>query len=166
MLKILLCLVIVSSSAFLGNFYALKFINRRKTLSAILYALNKSKSLISFARFDVFRLAEGAFCSADFPLLDSKCFQDETLPFESSFRNAVENMSRKFSLKQGDKELLIDFAKALGETDVEGQIAHINLYEELFSQRLSLAKEKEQSCVKLCRVMGFTCGLGITLMLI
>lgn len=165
MIKIILSFVLIVSSVLIGNSFAQRLINRRKTLASIVGAMSRIKTLICFGGVDVRRVIEEAFCSDTFPLLNTidLCAFDE---YDKSFEYAVKNIKKSFSLINSDKNLLIDFGTKLGLTDVEGQVAHIGLFAELFNERLNLIKEQENSKTNLYRVLGFSLGCVITLIIV
>lgn len=165
MLKIILSFVFVISASLLGNTFSLKLMNRRKTLTSIVNAISRAKTLICFGSFDTRRVVAESFCSEDFPLMNCNDIDCEK-PYDKAFESSVDKINNRFSLTKADKELLVQFGSKLGSTDVTGQVAHAELYIELFNERLSKAREEESSKSKLYRVLGFSLGCAISLLVV
>ena len=165
MLKILLSFVLIACASLLGNTFSIRLINRRKTLTSIVNAITKVKTLICFGSLDTKRVVAESFCTEDFPLMDAAEI-DGDKPYDTAFETSVDRISHRFSLTKADKELLSQFGSQLGTTDVTGQIAHAELYTELFNERLLKAKEEENEKSRLYRVLGFSLGCALSLIVV
>lgn len=163
MFKLIFALVVIVSSSLIGNSFSVKLTNRRKTLSEIVNSINKGKTLICFGGMDTKRVVQECFCSEDFMLLDKDMLENER--FDISFENSVRKINPAFSLTKADKELLLQFGTKLGMTDVTGQVAHTELYAQLFSERLSQVKTQENEKTRLYRILGFSVGSAISLLI-
>ncbi len=163
MVKLIFTLVVIVSSCLVGNSFSIKLTNRRKTLTSIVSAINKAKTLICFGGMDTKRVVEECFCGEDFPLLVAEELRGDD--FDVSFKNAVSKIGSAFSLNKADKELFIGFGANLGMTDVTGQVAHTELYAELFSERLKQVKAQENEKSRLYRILGFSVGSAISLLI-
>lgn len=86
--------------------------------------------------------------------------------FADGFCNEVDNLPASYGLKADDKELLKEFGRGLGVTDVEGQLAHCGLYKEIFTRRLNEVKEDRDKKVKLYRSLGIFAGISLALLII
>ncbi len=164
MIKLLLSLILIASSTLVGNSFSVKLKTRRKTLSSIVSALIRLKTLLCFGSLETVRLLEECFCSEDFKLIKKDNIYESDCSFESA-EKWVGEISRSFSLLASDKELLRDFIKGLGSTDVSGQVAHTELYINLFTERFQDSKIKESNKSGLYRVMGFSLGSAISLLM-
>lgn len=165
MIKILLSLVLILSTSLLGNTFSVKLTNRRKTLSSIVSAINKIKTLICFGGMDTKRVVEQCFCTQEFPLIGTEEINRD-FAYDKAFEQSVEKISNNFALTKADKTLLIQFGTQLGSTDITGQIAHTELYAELFTERLNSVKEQEFTKSKLYRVLGFSLGCAVSLLIV
>lgn len=165
MIKLVFSLVLILSASFIGNTFSLKLANRRKTLSSIVGAISRIKTLICFGGFDTKRVVAECLCSEDFPLIDTKDLSTD-IAFDKAFEESVSKISNAYSLTKSDKELLAQFGSQLGTTDITGQIAHTELYSELFTERLNFVKEQESAKSKLYRVLGFSLGCAISLLIV
>lgn len=163
MFKLIFALVVIVSSSLIGNSFSVKLTNRRKTLSEIVNSINKAKTLICFGGMDTKRVVQECFCSEDFMLLDKDMLENER--FDISFETSVRKINPAFSLTKADQELLLQFGTKLGMTDVTGQVAHTELYAQLFSERLSQVKTQENEKSRLYRILGFSVGSAISLLI-
>ena len=163
MVKLVFAFIVVISSCLLGNSFSVKLINRRKSLELILGAINKAKTLICFGGMDIRRVVEECFCTEEFPLLEKNMITSDG--FDVTFNKSVNNIKSAFSLTKADKELLAQFGHGLGMTDVTGQVAHTELYAELFSERLRQIKDQENEKSRLYRILGFSIGSAISLLI-
>ena len=165
MIKLILSLVLIITSSLIGNSFSVKISNRRKTLASIYNAITRAKTLICFGGMDTYRVIEECFCTTEFPLMENNLFTDDC-QYNKVFEESVGKINRNFSLTKADKELLTQFGSNLGSTDVTGQIAHTELYANLFSERLDIVKTEEQAKSKLFRVLGFSLGCAISLLIV
>ncbi len=163
MVKLLFALIVIISSCLVGNSFSVKLINRRKTLESIVNSINRAKTLICFGGMDIRRVVKECFCTDEFPLLDTELLKSDD--FDSSFKDSVNKINSVFSLTKADKELFIQFGSKLGMTDVTGQVAHAELYGELFGERLRQVKAQENEKSKLYRILGFSIGSAISLLI-
>ena len=69
-------------------------------------------------------------------------------------------------LSLSDKELLADFGRELGKSDVESQLAHCEVFREKLSSRAEDAKSDYTGKGNLYTTIGVVCGLGIATLLI
>ena len=84
--------------------------------------------------------------------------------FSEAWNDGVRN-SGKMGLTGRDRELLENFGSGLGVTDIEGQLAHCGLYEELTKKGLEEAKEEKGKKARLYQMLGFSAGLAAALLL-
>ncbi len=64
-----------------------------------------------------------------------------------------------------DKAFLLEFGKGLGTTGLEGQMAHVRLYQELTDTRLMQARKNCEKKGKLYRQLGILGGAALALVL-
>ncbi len=164
MIKLILSLSLIVSSTLVGNSFSSKLKSRSKSLTSILSSLIRLKTLLCFGSFDTSRLLEECFCSEDFMLMDKENIPDSDFSSEAIER-CVRKIHKSFSLSDSDKELLRNFIRGLGSTDVSGQVAHTELYINLFTERLQESKTKESHKSGLYRIMGFSLGSAISLLM-
>ena len=105
-----------------------KLQRRRKYLSTILLFLNRLQATITFRKDDI---EEIVFNLAD----------DELAPLKNVENNHYEKIIENLNFNNKDRELLSSFFKDLGTTDINGELSHIKMYQELFSEQYKLSKE-------------------------
>lgn len=162
MIKILLCILIVITATLTGNSFSQRLTNRSKSLREILAAINTMKSLITFSGMDINQVVIDSFGKTalgnNFLLR-----QNEDENFNTRWRNTVSAIDKTSGLNKDDKSLLLSMGEGLGVTDITGQLAHLDLYAQLFAQCLSSAQEIEKEKGKLYRVLGFSLGCAVLL---
>lgn len=85
--------------------------------------------------------------------------------FQNYWSLCVENIPLHFALKKDDYNLLYEFGRLLGTTDIEGQINHINLYKELLENNINNSNIELKQKSKLSKTLGLFLGITIALLL-
>ena len=96
----------------------------------------------------------------------SVCFGTKHSDFSNYWQKAITSIPQSYGLKNDDLTVLEDFGKALGTTDVEGQLNHIELYKNILNSQLKKSKEEYKEKSKLYKVLGFFTGSIIAIMFI
>lgn len=86
--------------------------------------------------------------------------------FPTAWQQGLQKGVKLDSLTEQDAEILLAFGRSIGTTDLEGQIAHCEMYSQILEERLSLAKTEQEKKGKLCRMMGLSAGLALAILLI
>ena len=76
-----------------------------------------------------------------------------------------EEASRAAGFNAEDRRLLQDFGVGLGTTDISGQLAHCELYTDLFQVRLKEARGQKEKKAKLYLLLGIFGGIAAALLL-
>lgn len=164
MYKLVLCFVLILSTTLYGCRCSHKLAVRKKSLRLICDGIVRVKTLITFGGYDICRVLQESF--KDIKAFDEfetdSMFSDEKLFADSFF----ESLKKELSLESEDMEIIRNFTDALGVTDTEGQISNCNLYFELMNKQLLSAEDKEKSSGRLYKILGFSLGLVITLMIV
>ena len=163
MLKFLLFVVLMLSSTFLGYWFALRLSRRSSDLLALTESLEKIKTHISFGSFEIARVICESFQNAE----NFEVFTDTTgsNDFYMWWKKCVSALSMCTALNKEDKRLLYRFGENLGVTDTEGQLSHCDLYIKLFNVQLKKAREAEEKNTKLYKILGFSLGCTIVLII-
>lgn len=157
MIKLVLSIILIIASFLIGNSFSVRLISRRKTLTEIVEAMSKIKTMICFGNMDVFSVISQTFGQIEG--FDSyNKITEEDLDFTCWYINCLENISASAGLCKDDIEFLKKFSLALGVTDIEGQISNCELYTTLLTEQLKKAKEEELTKCRLYRVLGFSFG--------
>ena len=84
--------------------------------------------------------------------------------FSRAWNDGV-RVSKGMGLTGKDRALLMSFGEGLGTTDLEGQMAHCDLYEGLIRCALEEAKGEKEKKGKLYQMLGVSAGLAAALLL-
>ena len=88
---------------------------------------------------------------------------------DEALEEAVKEASRQgedWGFNEGDRELLFQFGRGLGKSDVDGQLAHCEAYRRLVEDRLQAAKGEATAKGKLYITLGVSAGLAVALLLL
>ena len=88
------------------------------------------------------------------------------LSYYQSWQKALEKIPMQIGLNKDDREVIKQFGKNLGTTDIEGQLLHCKLYIELFTQKLKEAQIQKEKNVKLYRTLGLAMAMGLFILII
>ncbi len=163
-LKILGGLLLVLSGFSAGWFCSGKLLMRKYFYKKFLSFVSNLSTQLRYSTSDIFTLVS---LSASTSGLDFFEISDETgNPFYEIWSERVSVIPSKFGLKNSDRVLLLEFGEQLGKTDVDGQLKHLELYEELFKKQLTDAENEINKKSKLYKTMGFFVGTAAALMII
>lgn len=164
-IKIIGSVLIVSACFLTGYSMARNLSVRRDFLKNLIVFLSSLSTNLRYNSSDIFTLV--SLCARDDEL--SYFRFDDTLinqPFETMWAEKVSSLPKSLSLKKSDKELLYEFGRELGKTDVDGQLKHIELYKTVFEKQLSSAEDDINKKSKLYKTMGFFVGVSAVLVMI
>ena len=72
----------------------------------------------------------------------------------------------KTNMKEEDLNVLENFEKLLGKTNIDGQLREIELIERFIDEQIGYAEEEQKKNEKLYRSLGVIVGIAITIILI
>lgn len=99
------------------------------------------------------------------PVLKTCCQKmKEGVPFLEAWNQGIQKLSSDSGLLKGDLELLSELGKGLGISDLEGQLSHLKLNEELAKLRLEEARESKVKKGKLYQMLGLSLGITTALL--
>lgn len=84
----------------------------------------------------------------------------------SIWKNSASACLKDLSLREREKKRLYELGRYLGQTDLEGQIRHLDLYAEHLETEMENRRMEMQPLKKLYRVLGVTAGIFLTILLI
>lgn len=162
MLKYIGIILIVLCCFFAGYYFSLRLKLRRDFLVSFQDFLSTLETNIRYNSGEIIPLVKS--CSPDFI---SKIFaRDNCSTFSSYWTDCIENIPKSYALKKDDYNLLYEFGRMLGTTDIEGQINHINLYKELIKSNLDNSDLELNQKSKLSKLLGLFAGLAVALLLL
>ena len=83
----------------------------------------------------------------------------------SSWENAIDNLNGDYGLKLEDINIIKGFGSNLGATDLDGQICHLKLNNDLAITYLENAREEKKRKEKLYIMLGVFAGIAAALLL-
>lgn len=83
-----------------------------------------------------------------------------------AFLSAINNNKEYTSLKKEDMAVLLDMAKTLGESDLDGHRRIFELTTNELKKKIDIAEKSMNENVKMYRFLGFSVGALIVIMLI
>lgn len=163
--ELILGAILMISATLLGSSFSQKLINRRRNLQMLIEVIRKMKTHIGFSSMEISAVVTECFRN----IKGFECFAQGTsddMTFLNWWKECVKSLDSSTGLDKEDRELLIRFSEEIGVSDIEGQISHCDLYAELFSERLRLAKEAESTKCRLYKILGFSVGCAVTLIVV
>lgn len=85
---------------------------------------------------------------------------------DEAWTGAVQSEGESCGFNASDRELLLNFGRDLGKSDVEGQLSHCEAFHRLFEDRLQTARSDVRIKGKLYMTLGVTGGLSVALLLL
>lgn len=165
MIKAICACVLVATCTMLGNWFSMKLRHRTSVLEKFIESITKMKTLICFGGYDIAYVLNECFKGEDYTSSYSFENQDNE-NIADSWNRFVASVPVSAGLTRSDREVLCGFGKNLGITDTEGQINNCELYITLTKERLRVSRSEEISKCRLYRVLGFSLGSAVTLMML
>ena len=155
MIKLILCILIVFSGAVTGVYYSRRLFRRRDTLASFLSLFHKASIMMIYEAPDLCKLFHDNAFEFEF-------HYDE--PFDVQWMELIGRY--RPVLKEKDLEVLSDFIKNMGSTDMESQQRHLGMYSHLLEEQLKEAGEEVIGKGRLYQVLPLSAGIVISLLLI
>ncbi len=133
-------------------------------LQSFVEALNKMKTLICFGGYDISYVLSECFNTSDFISVEFVLDNNENI--STVWDEFVRAIPAYKGLTKSDKDVLCGFGKSLGITDTQGQINNCELYRNLIEECLHNSRSDELTKCRLYRVLGFSLGFAVTLMIL
>lgn len=166
-IKYILIFFIVIISSRIGQLYSKKYINRVKELESIKQILNELKTKIKFTYKplqDIFYEIASNHNNNIGKIFENISNNMKDVDLKEAWEKEIKESDN--SLSKEDIEIFLSIGKALGTTDVEGQVNQITLAEELIENKIKEAEIEKAKNAKLYRVLGTSAGLTLAIILI
>lgn len=162
-----LCLISVTGGL-VGINASLKLKSRAELLERYITLMNETKTRIRLSACDIRELfkSDSGYEPLDFMTAEFTHNIKQKLTAKSSWKMAVNSAFKKYKLSKIDKELIEEFGTDFGQSDIDGEITHINLHIALAEDRLEQARTELIQKGKLYRTLGIFGGITISLMII
>lgn len=172
LVKLVLSIVIIGSCTLLGIQYGDNLKKRVKELNVLLQAVNLMKANIQYTFTPLPQIFEDIGKKSDEPLktlfmnISEKLFKNEVDSVYDAFYLELFEGENHLNLKKDDNEIIIDMAKSLGDTDVEGQNSVLNLTELKLKKQIENAEVELNKNLKMYRYLGFSIGASIVILIV
>lgn len=159
-MKLLGALMILFSGVCLGWKQADTLKKREEALLDLRQLIQQLRTGILYAGQPLCELIarnqESRFCFQ--AAADAHFFQDP--------KGALQSAGKSLLTERSDLELYCALVSGLGESDTQGQLEHLRLYEELLSVNLSQARESREKKSRLYLCLGAFSGTAVCLLLL
>ena len=169
MLRLAAVTAIILSGALTGLCASQRLTARVSFFGGFLAFLVRLQAQIRFNAEDLSRLLVTDEANAAVAAFLKECretAQTENRNIMQAWSQAVDHIPKTTGITNDDRKLLKDFSAALGTTDVDGQVAHCELYKTLAGTRLEQAREEKAKKGKLYRMLGAFSGVCVSLLIL
>ncbi len=167
-LKYVCIILLFFACIFLGRLFAKKFIMRLKELEEMKSALNVFETKVKFT-YEPIPEIFGYISENDLDSNISKIFNNakNKMRDKSASDAWLEALNEsEGNLNKEDINVLKNFSKLLGQTDIEGQVSQIKITQEFLQKQIDNALVEKQRNEKLYNKLGIVVGLMLIIILI
>lgn len=162
-------LMIALAGVWLGVSASMHLNRRTKTLGQVEKMIVRMDAQIRYTATPVWELVSKAAACDEFSqlsFLKEVGVQQEAqrVDFSTAWGRCIERHGKGADLSREDQELLMEFGKGLGTSDIEGQLNHCRLYQDLFVKQRLLAEQEAAAKGKLYVTLGAAGGMGLALL--
>lgn len=166
-MRLLLCFL-CSGVGGLGGIYASYMLYKRcDTLKKMLLLINRISVMIRYRAEEILPLCRSLSMSSEFSEFSFlQNFVQNAVPnedFRPYWMTAAESLSE---LSPSDKDAIKSLGESLGSSDIQGQLALLELNQTVLTARLEEAQEARQRKSKMYRSVGFLLGGAVGVMLL
>lgn len=172
MIKILGSIVILISSTLIGFYYGTTFKKRVSELNEIHRSLQQLKNQMEYAYMPLPQIFYDLSEKSIYPINDvfkdisTILYSNEVNTVYEAFKKAFSSKKDTLNLNANDMNIILDFAKTLGESDIEGQKGMLDLTTNNIKKQIEMATNIMYKNVKMCRCLGFALGAAVVIILI
>lgn len=167
MLKLIGILILIATGSFLGFSKSKQLSNRVEFLEYYMRLLSYIETQIRYSSDCLFNLLTNYETNEKLSFIKRCLYKvDNGISFPKAWCEEVQNISKEIGLKCEDINLIEDFGKGLGISDIEGQVSHCELHKSLIFEKLSDARIQKQKKYKLYQMLGVCSGICAGLFLI
>lgn len=165
-MNILLAVISAVFGGFIGLFFSFKLKEREKIMSSVLLLTKELSVQIRYTNAEIGQILSMAAQKNEYKdlLFIEECRNlDEMDNFHLLWREGVKKQP---FLAEKDRELLNSLGDSLGQTDTEGQLSFLEMYQELIKKRLEQAAKDYSDKGRMYRSVGLLCGLAAGIMIL
>ncbi len=158
----------ILSSTVMGYMVSHKLLMRVRFLQQYLQFIIYLETEIRYSKRIIYEIVKSYKSNNEFAaFLNSICTNvEKSLSFDKAWQTAINDLPSTYGLLTQDKEIICDFGRELGNTDIDGQIALCKLNKTLIHATLESAKEEKNKKSKLYFMLGSSFGICLTIMLL
>lgn len=165
-MNILLAVIIAAFGGFTGLFFSFRLKETEKTMSSVLLLIKELTVQIRYTNSEIGDILSRAAESEEFKNLYFVC-ECSKLDGKGNFHLLWrEGVKKQPFLTSKDRELLNSLGDSLGQTDTEGQLSFLEMYEEMIKKSLEQAARDYTNKGRMYRSVGLLCGLAIGIMVL
>ncbi len=165
-MKLIGIIAVMLSCTLVGMFFSDKLKARVRELTNINYMFEQISVLIRYKALTVYEiidaLKENEICKTLSFLTNFRHLEDKS--FELEWIDCINSSESELRLE--DKRVLKSFGNVFGTSDIDGQLADIEVFRQNFSELTNKAKEDYDKKSKLYKSLGVISGAFISIMLI
>ena len=171
MLKLLGAVLVIAASTAGGFYIARSYSDRPKQLRFLQQALQMLRTEIVYGAVPLHLAMKNVadrlpnITRLFFYSMSKNLVELDGASTYECFERAVTKHFYKTSLKNQDKEILIQFGQTLGISDKEDQMRHISLAMQSLAAEETLAREEQKSYEKLSKNLGVPLGLLVVILM-
>jgi len=172
MIKAIGCLTILVASTICGFMYGERFKKRVRQLNEFERAINQLQDEIEYTHTPLPEALESVANKSVSPInkvfnmTSQILYSGEVDSVYDSFKKTFLDDSIRLSLDTDDISVILDLAKTLGTSDIDGHKRIFSLVRGNLKKRISIAEEAMKKNLKMYRYLGFTIGAMIVIVLI
>lgn len=167
-LKLIGLFLISATGGLIGINASLRLKTRTEFLEKYIGLMNETKTRIRLSACDIRELFKSDLGYEPLDLMTAEFTR--SIKNKSNAKNAWEKAVaytfRRYRLSKADKALILEFGAEFGQSDIDGEINHIDLHLALVEDRLEKARLELMQKGKLYRTLGIFGGLTVSLIII
>lgn len=167
MIKYFILIMILLASIGVGLLISKKYKDRVMELKEFKVALNTIENKIKFTYEplqDIFeQMSDNLTCNI-YQIFKNTSKNIKKDGLQTAWDNSIKNI--KLNLNKEDINILTNFGKQLGKTDMEGQISEIKLTSSFIDMQIEKAEKEKEKNEKLYKTLGTVIGLAIVIILV
>ncbi len=172
LIKLFLSLIIISGCTLVGISYGEKLKKRVSEITQIQQSIYIIKNEIVYTYTPLPSIFKKISDKIEKPIANiyldiwEKLTRNEVESIYTAFRQHFIEHNKEYSIKEQDIEIILELAKSLGESDVDGQKSIIELSLLKIKKNLEEANEDMKKNLKLYRTLGFAFGAAIVIIIV
>lgn len=171
-LKLFGCFLLLISPTIAGFLYSNKFKNRVFQLKEMERSIYQLQNEIVYTHTPLTEAFENVSNKSISPISDifmntSKILEkNEVENVHDAFLKSIEDVKFEIDLNKEDINIILDLAKSLGSTDIEGQKSVFSLAISTIKKQINFAEVSCVKSVKMYRYLGFSVGAILAILFI